>query len=267
MRTPGLNATWSGGRVVSPGSPADATRSSSQLQHLGVVHRPRLVVVGDIEGAAPPVHVQSPAGTEEVVELGALPLRPGADRQVAGSRLAGATHARGIPVLVAVDAVAHPRPAVGQPEGESRADHHGRAVGVEAEEDDAAAPGVVDRVEPHVGLQEGPEMGDAGTAADPCADHAERDEADVGDSVEGVGADAGWHEVRDGFGLHRPVQERQVAPALAHHREPGQPRRLRRDWLDARVAHSLTLGGPCLTAPQGVGTLTFELGRGPRAVR
>ena len=242
--------------------------------------RPRLVGVGDVERAAPPPLVQSPPRAEELVERRALPPGAGADHDVARRPRAGVAQAGVVGVHVAAAGVAHPGPPVGQPEGRAGAEHHGRAVGVQAEEDDAATARLVDRVEAHVGLEEGAEVGHARAAGDAGVDHAERDQPDVGRAVEGVGPHARRHPVRDLGRVDCPVQEGQVAPVLVHHHRAGQRRRVRGDGLDDGVAHAASVGsggkwrglmGHRLSAPStrvGRRDAIHDLGAGaPQVVR
>ena len=145
-----------------PGEHTEA-RGGHQLvvagEQLGAAQRPGLVDVRDVPGHAQVVLVQAPARGEEVRERVTVDRRPrpqGHDAAVTRRvRVAAAVVdlAAGVPER-------HPRPPVGQPERRLRPDDHREPGGVEAAEDDAAPPGVVDGVEPDVGLQERPEPRD-----------------------------------------------------------------------------------------------------------
>ncbi len=232
MWTPGTEPDVVGWPVGQARQPDGGHQVVVELQQIGVVDGPGLVVVRHVERATGPARVQAPAGTQEVVELGARARRPGTDDHVAGGAYAGPAQTGVVGVLVALHAIAHPRPAVGDAETGAGAGDHRGAVGVETEEDDPAAAGVVDGVEPHVGLEEGPQPRDGVVAAEPGTDHAERDEADVGAALEGVGPYARRHPVGHQPGVDRPVQERQVAPALAHQHPARQVRCLGGHGLD-----------------------------------
>ena len=144
------------------------------------------------------------------------------DRDAATGTASRPPHLRGVAPLRALGGEAHPGPAVRQPEGGAGGGDRDGPVGVEAEEDDAAPPRRVDRVEPHVGLQEraGPRHGRAGR--EPGADHPERDQPDVGPAVEHVRPDSGREEAGHRAGVDGPVQERDVAPALPEQVRAGQ---------------------------------------------
>ena len=152
--TPSLNATWSGSPPRQVAEPDRAHQPVVEAQQLGVAQRPRRVRVRHVQGPAPPPHVQPPPGAQEVVEPGALARRAGADHDVARGPRPRPAQPGLVGVHVAVDRVPHPGPPVGQPEGRAGTGDDDGAVRVQAEEDDPAATGGVDGVQPHVGLQE-----------------------------------------------------------------------------------------------------------------
>ena len=183
---PSLNATWSGGRSVTPGSPTDATSSSSSSSTSAPAAATaragwaRTSCGRRRRTCAPQRAVRK---SSSAVASRGLPTRT-------TTRLLGRSPQPTQPGLVghpgAGPAQPHPRPAVRRPDHGPDRGHRGRPVGVEAEEDDAATPGLVDGVEPDVGLEEGAEVGDRRTASEAHADHPERHQPDVGAPLEDV---------------------------------------------------------------------------------
>ena len=244
MRTPGLKARWSGGRRASRPSPTDAISWSSRAISSASCTGHRSCRLGT-KSVRPHRRVCRPHRAlrkwSSAVGSRAAP-RP--DDDPAGGSGSEPAQAGLVRVHVTVAVMAHPCPPVGHTQRATGTHDDGCAVGVEAEEDDPAPARLVDGVEPHVGLEERSQPRDCRPAAQPGIDHPERDQPDVGPSVERVGSDARRHPVRHHGRLDRPVQERQVAPALGHRDGPRDGRCVRRHGLDAGFLHVSLVSSP-----------------------
>lgn len=205
---------------------------------------PAGVGVGEVHLAPEEGAVHAPAGGEEVFEVGgirdALADAYG-DPAVRGTACGHATAPTGVRDGVAVVMDGHPRPDVRQPEGGPGDGHRDQAGGVEGAEDHAAAPVGVHGVEADVGLGEGAEVGDAGEAEPADAVHAEGDEPDVGDAVEGVGDGAGRQQGGDVRRVGGPVQEGEVQPGLGEQWAGCRAGRVGRDGFQGSKGHSASM--------------------------
>ena len=120
---------------VATGQLAEPDRAEQpvvELQHLGVVEGPRLVLVGDVQRPAPPPHVQTPAGADELVERRGRARLPHPYDDPAARPHAGPPQRRRVGVDGAAGGVPHPGPAIGQPErqrGHPRPRSSGRCRG------------------------------------------------------------------------------------------------------------------------------------------
>ena len=141
-------------------------------------------------------------------------------RDGARRRLSYVTRSPSRPSRIRAHVYGIPRPARAR-------SHHGHAFGLEGPEEHAVAAGVVDGVEPDVRLEEAAQPRQArATAARPrrYAVHDERDEGDVGETVdEDVRPRPRREEVAHGVGVDRLVHEGQVAPHLVE--DHGWPER------------------------------------------
>ena len=234
MCTPVEKSTDSGADAVSPGRPAAATRASSTRVACALPERPRSVAVGHPERPPQRPGVQPEARREEVLQVGRL-VETTADLDVDPARGPGPAPPAGAvgegPALRVDRMVARiqrqPGPAVRHPQGESRGRDHGEPLGVERAEHHAVPAGVVDGVQPHVGLQEGAQPRHRSAPAQGAVDEPEGHEPHPGAAVVDVGSHARRHHRRHHLRRHPPVQERDVVPPLAQHLARTQRRALR----------------------------------------
>ena len=243
-------------RPVRCGQAADGDQLVVQVEQFGVVQRPLWMPVRHVPGAAVRAGVQAPARGEEVFQRRRLGNGcPDAYRHPAGrAGRTGPAAAAPVGERVAGAVQPHRRPLVRQAQAQLRHQHGHQPGRVERAEHDSAPPRAVDRVEPDVRLPEGAEVGHARTPPEPQPDHPEADQPDVGEPVERVRPGACGQQRRHPFRRDRPVQERQVVPAL---RQPGPADGAYRSVLDRLDLHRSIL-------PRRHNGLTPGGGRPPR---
>ena len=127
---------------------------------------------------------------------------------------------------------AHPRPRVVQAQCRPRAQHERQPGRVQRPEHHAVPTLAVYGVEPDVGLGERADVRQRRSSAEVGSDQAERDQAHPGAAVEHVRLGPGGQQRRHAGRVDPPVQEGQVAPALAEQGGPGQVGRVGGDRHD-----------------------------------
>ena len=148
----------------------------------------------------------------------------------------------------------HPGPQVRQPE--AGAPHHDRDQprGVHRPEHDPAPPVLVHRVQPHIGLREGPEIRHPRHPQPAHPVHPEGDKTDVGDPVVGVRDGAPRQQRRHHGGVDRPVDEGEVQPLLGEERSTYTGGGIRRDGRGFRHDARMTEPAPRSAEPQVSGS-------------
>lgn len=187
-----------------------------EVQQFRPVQRPRLVVVGQMDGAPVPRDMKAPAGGQEPLQRCGFrdppayahhgPAgRPGFRREASAAAIGDD---------IVLTAQVHRRPGVGQPDAQPAHERGKETGGVERPEHHAASALPVDRVQAHIGFAERAEIRQSGPRSEARAPHREGDQPDVGDPVERAGPGAGRQQPRHFLRCHRPVHEGQFVPAL-----------------------------------------------------
>ncbi len=228
----GVASTESGGRSARSGNPAAASSSSSRCSssastsgHGSCVLRAKIV--------RPRCRSWNPHRAVRKrlsgVSTGAAPW----SRVNAGARSGAGASSRA--VLEGVGGEAHPGlgPAVGQTEQCLRGEDGGQPFGVERAEHHPALTLLVDRVGAHVDLDERASTGHGRQRQERVVAQHERDEPHPRAAVVHVGPRARRQHRRDELRVDAPVEEHEVAPALADDRAARQRGRDRAErWRD-----------------------------------